>query len=483
MAITTKNRKQLKAYFVKNAIPTEGNFSDLVDAGLNQAEDGVFKLPGEPLGVVAAPGEQRRALRFYSSYPAANPDWQISLSPALSATKPETMRPGLGLTDGAGNTRLFVDAATGNLGLGTTSPSDRLTVTGGDVRIEGEDYRRLKVVASDAGLELLARNPGGSPHIDFTQGPADSPGFGVRLAASDNKTLSVKASSGAATLRVFGDIDLDGTLGKLDVKAQTAATIRAAELSFGHPSRRGNPGRALVDNKDTLVVNFGGDWPAAEVQSPLSIKGKLTITGNLGVGTAAPEAPLDIRVAGGKGWDRFLVTTSDAWEKGVQRVTIGAGGAPGVMINNPYVSWNAAEKRASIRYGQSTASWDVGIRENDAFTFISKAGTTALSLQGNDAAVTGSLTAASLTTPGAVAAASLTAAGAVAAASLTASGAVTAGSFTTPGAVTAGNSTTGSLRIGRWSIEADGETLWLRLDGKNFARFQPSAIDKLTFPK
>lgn len=32
MPITTKNRKQLKTFFVKNAIPTEGNFAELIDA-------------------------------------------------------------------------------------------------------------------------------------------------------------------------------------------------------------------------------------------------------------------------------------------------------------------------------------------------------------------------------------------------------------------------------------------------------------------
>ncbi len=39
-----------------------------------------------------------------------------------------------------------------------------------------------------------------------------------------------------------------------------AASIRCADLRIGHPSRRGSPGRALVDNGDHLVVNFANDW-------------------------------------------------------------------------------------------------------------------------------------------------------------------------------------------------------------------------------
>ena len=78
-----------------------------------------------------------------------------------------------------------------------------------------------------------------------------------------------------------------------------------------------------------------------------------------------------------------MVTASDAWNNGNQHVTIGTGGAGGIMINNPHVSWIAGEKRASIRYGQSLPSkawWDVGLRENDAFTFIAAGSPTALAI-------------------------------------------------------------------------------------------------------
>ena len=44
--MATKDRNELKAYFVRNAIPTEGNYADLIDSQLNQAQDGVFKPDG-----------------------------------------------------------------------------------------------------------------------------------------------------------------------------------------------------------------------------------------------------------------------------------------------------------------------------------------------------------------------------------------------------------------------------------------------------
>src|SRR6187402_2789991 len=131
-----KDRTALKSYFVKNAIPTEGNFADLIDSQLNQAQDGVFKPDGEPLSVVAAPGDQKRVLRLYANYPAANPDWIISLNPAQDPATAGTSRSGFGITDGGGNTRLFVDAASGRVGVGTNNPQFALDVVGG-ARVQG----------------------------------------------------------------------------------------------------------------------------------------------------------------------------------------------------------------------------------------------------------------------------------------------------------------------------------------------------------
>jgi hypothetical protein len=459
MAIITKNRKQLKSYFVKNAIPTEGNFADLIDGSLNQAEDGVFKLAGEPLSVVAAPGEQKRVLRFYSSYPAPNADWHISLSPAQDPNNAATARPGFGVTDGAGNTRLFIDPATGNVGVGTNNPADRLHVSNGDVLIEGGRYRRLKVVSDSywAGIELVARGKGeaGYPHIDFTNGDLGNPNFGLRLVGIDNKTLQLEGMNGQATLAVRGDVVYDGQQSKLDVKEQAAVTLRVHDLLLGHPARHGAPGRAFVDGTDALIVNFAKDWPRLDVHSPMTVAGDTTVSGALratggvlvdgavahidtdgalyrntdgqvyltvddhlyirdlgantwaahfdtnagnldlvgklqsarvGVGTADPQGPLDVRVPGVGGWDRFVVTAHDAWGDGNRHVTIGAGSGHGIMLFNPHIPWLGSENRASLRYGLSPTNhmyWDVGLRADETFTFAASNGGTALTVNGN----------------------------------------------------------------------------------------------------
>ncbi|HEX8111940.1 MAG TPA: tail fiber domain-containing protein [Kofleriaceae bacterium] len=145
--MTIKNRTDLKSYFVKNAIPTEGNFADLIDSQLNQSQDGVFKPDGEALSVVAATGDQKRALRLYASYPAPNPDWMIALNPAQDPATAGTSRAGLGVTDGAGRTRLFIDAATGRIGVGTNNPQVALDVVGG---VQANGFRgRYDLVLND----------------------------------------------------------------------------------------------------------------------------------------------------------------------------------------------------------------------------------------------------------------------------------------------------------------------------------------------
>lgn len=376
MAINTKNRNDLKSYFVKNAIPTQGNFADLIDAQLNQSDDGVFKLPGEPLSVVAAGGDQKRVLRLYSTYPAPNPDWLISLNPRQNPTDAASNRPGFGITNAAGATRLFIDAATGNLGVGTNTPAAKLTVKDGDVRIEGGSSRRLVLVSDErwAGIDLVCRDPNGSPYIDFTHGELDNPNYGIRLFSPDNKTLAVSTGANDAVFQVTGDLKYGGTQDKLDVAEQFSGVVRAVQLLFGHSTRYGQnrpgeQGRALGDGTNELIINCGPDWQRTVVHGPLYA------TGHLGAG-AAPEYPLDIRLPGGaNGFNRFVVTTTGAWgDTNAQHVTIGTA-ATGLMIWNPHVPWMAGEdNRASIRYGRTGGTaggtwWDAGLRPDGSFSF------------------------------------------------------------------------------------------------------------------
>jgi len=104
-------------------------------------------------------------------------------------------------------------------------------------------------------------------------------------------------------------------------------------------------------------------------------------TGNVGIGTTTPLGKLDVRVPGSGTWERFVVKTSSLWGDGLaapsetagtQYVTIGAGGAAGIMINNPHVVWNGGNSAAAIRYGRAggvTAGewWEAGVNSGSGF--------------------------------------------------------------------------------------------------------------------
>lgn len=117
MDIDKRSRTELKSYFVKNSIPTERNFADLIDGMLNQQEDGIVELPGEPLSLQAT-GDQtslKKVINFYDDFVSTKPAWTLSLHGRTDPGKPDTNRPGWNLSDGDGNgsSRLFVDRNTG----------------------------------------------------------------------------------------------------------------------------------------------------------------------------------------------------------------------------------------------------------------------------------------------------------------------------------------------------------------------------------
>lgn len=124
MQIARRSRAELKQYFVKNAIPTESNFAELIDGMLSQKDDGIAKLPNDPLSIEAAGDDtsQKKAIHFYNNFSDANPTWVLSLNPRQDPANAATARAGFSISDGAGNSRLFIERSSGNVGLGTVGP-------------------------------------------------------------------------------------------------------------------------------------------------------------------------------------------------------------------------------------------------------------------------------------------------------------------------------------------------------------------------
>jgi hypothetical protein len=132
-----KSRAALKSYFVKNAIPTEQQFAQLIDSLVNQRDDAFIKpAGGEPLSIEAAGDATsfKKVLNFYTQISDPNPAWTLSLRPRSNPNDPQTGQPGLSINDATGNSRLAVNAATGRVGIGVVAPAERLEV-GGRIRV------------------------------------------------------------------------------------------------------------------------------------------------------------------------------------------------------------------------------------------------------------------------------------------------------------------------------------------------------------
>lgn len=304
MEIDKRNRMELKSYFVRNSIPTEKNFIDLIDGMLNQKDDGIVKLPGEPLSLQAA-GDQtslKKVINFFDDFATAKPSWTLSLNPRTDPGDQGTAKPGWNLGDGDGKNRLFIDRNTGYLGVGTITPKALLDV-GGFVQI-GE--KRC-----------------GSRIISFSKDSEDDENAGtiVHRADWDKTALSITGAGKKPDRKIFLYDDVS-IFGKLRIVSEKAADMVCADMTTtgegqSHFVARNSSGtttllriaggsaaasfNALVLANDARITFAGatgaqdtgglvlGPWTAKS--RGIRIDGK---TGNVGIGTSDPKNTLQV---------------------------------------------------------------------------------------------------------------------------------------------------------------------------------------------
>ncbi len=318
MDINKRNRTELKSFFVKNAIPTESNFADLIEGVLNQKDDGIVKLPGNPLSIEASGDDSslKKAITIFRNFNDANPAWTMNLNPRSDPNNAATAKAGFTVSDGDGNNRFFIDRATGNVGLGTITPTCPLTIqaggaaylnlkasngdlevllgadtTGGivstmtnhDLQLRAGGNNTKMVIKANGNVGIGTTTPGAK--LEITASTATHGGWleAIRFSRPEHSAITLPAAGllfGLHSDRNFYFADIKDGFKKyvMSINAETGKVVVAngsfsvqnagSEFAYsGHAdivlraTGRGSGGRAIVhDGGNTLTLNFGGDF-------------------------------------------------------------------------------------------------------------------------------------------------------------------------------------------------------------------------------
>jgi hypothetical protein len=272
---------------------------------------------------------------------------------------------------GAGFPVMSVRLSGGRVGIGTTNPQSRLDVVG---EIRGSGGSGPGVTGSSTGANGVQ---GLSTVANGVQGTSSSAASsGVYGENNSGGGYGVAGRASAAGYGVFGDnpdpagwagafignLYYSGQQNQLNVGDSFASYIRSADFFLGHSSRRGTPGRALVDFTDTLHLNFADDWANTYIGGANVSVCTLTIRGGCDIAEpfkmSEDEIPKGAVVIIDENNPGHLKMSSEAHDRRVAGIISGANGVnTGVQLTQEGMFENGQNVALSGRvYVQADAS-------------------------------------------------------------------------------------------------------------------------------
>lgn len=270
----------------------------------------------------------------------------------------------------------------GGVGIGTANPQSRLDVIG---EIRGSGGGGPGVTGSSSGANGVQ---GTSAVANGVQGTSSSTGAsGVYGENNSGGGYGVAGRASSAGYGVFGDnpdpagwagafngnLYYSGQQNQLNVADNFFATVRAADFNFGHSSRRGTPGRALVDLGSELHLNFNSDWANTVIGGANVSVCTLTIRG--GCDIAEPfkmsdnEIPKGAVVIIDENNPGHLKMSEQAHDRRVAGIISGANGVnTGVQLTQEGMFENGQNVALSGRVYVQADTGNGGIKPGDLLT-------------------------------------------------------------------------------------------------------------------
>jgi hypothetical protein len=296
------NRQELRSRFSVHALLTEADFAALIDAGLNQADDGLLRLPDHSLGLVRQV-PNLPLLRLFADPLADTASWQLRLHDGGGGDTP-----GLGLAGPRDNLALLLDGQ-GNLGLGTGRPKGRLHLLEATGSLASESTASLVIEHGDpgGGGSLLFRHSdapeGAHGFIEYRDAnpaldgdPAALLTLGLRKGSRDHLALMPSGNVGIHTTTPSARLHVAGSL-RVDADLTIAAGQELLFADDGQIRSFDNSHRLLFRRSaNTMELREAGDI----VFSPGSSGDETAAVvmgrdGKVGIGTRAPEARLQVQ--------------------------------------------------------------------------------------------------------------------------------------------------------------------------------------------